>query len=54
VALYQQLVTGQATIAQAYRAAQDETRRAFPTYRDWGAFVLMGGLPEVYSSRGTQ
>lgn len=54
VALYQQLVTGQATIAQAYRPAQDETRRSFPTYRDWGAFVLMGGLPEVYSSRGTQ
>ena len=54
VALYQQLVTGRATIARAYRYAQEETRRAFPAYRDWGAFVLMGGLPEVYSSRGTQ
>jgi hypothetical protein len=54
VALYQQLVTGQATIARAYRAAQQETRRVFPAYRDWGAFVLMGGLPEVYSTGGTQ
>jgi hypothetical protein len=53
-ALYQQLVTGEATIARAYRTAQEETRRAFPAYRDWGAFVLMGGLPEVYSSRETQ
>jgi hypothetical protein len=54
VALYQQLVAGRATIAHAYRAAQDETRRAFPAYRDWGAFVLMGGLPEVYASREAQ
>ena len=54
VALYQQLMTGRATIARAYRAAQEETRQAFPAYRDWGAFVLMGGLPEVYSSRGIQ
>jgi hypothetical protein len=53
-ALYQQLVTGEATIARAYRTAQEETRRAFPAYRDWGAFVLMGGLPEVYSSKETQ
>jgi hypothetical protein len=54
VALYQQLVIGQATIAGAYRAAQEQTRQVFPAYRDWGAFVLMGGLPEVYSSRGTR
>ncbi len=54
VALYRQLMTGRATIARAYRAAQEETRQAFPAYRDWGAFVLMGGLPEVYSSREVQ
>ena len=54
VALYQQLVTGRASIASAYRTAQAQTRQAFPAYRDWGAFVLMGGLPEVYTSRGTQ
>ena len=54
VALYQQLITQHATIASAYRAAQAQTRLAFPAYRDWGAFVLMGGLPEIYSSRGTE
>jgi len=54
VALYQQLITQRATIASAYRAAQAQTRQAYPAYRDWGAFVLMGGLPEAYSSRGTE
>lgn len=50
VALYRSLLGG-ATVADAYRAAQAETRTMFPSYRDWGAFVLMGGLPERYASR---
>jgi CHAT domain len=50
VALYRALTTD-ATVHSAYRVAQEETRRAFPSYRDWGAFVLMGGLTERYASR---
>jgi CHAT domain-containing protein len=49
VALYRQLIEHRATVAGAFRTAQQETRCAFPAYRDWGAFVLMGGLPEKYS-----
>ena len=39
--LYSSLASGQG-IAEAFRTAQRMTRRRFPQYRDWGAFVLMG------------
>jgi hypothetical protein len=31
-------------VRDAFRAAQEETRRQYPAYRDWGPFYLAGGL----------
>jgi hypothetical protein len=38
---YRQLRDGAPMLA-AFRAAQEETRRQYPAYRDWGAFRLSG------------
>lgn len=48
-ALYGALSQGD-QVANAYRTAQASTREALPAYADWGAFVLIGGRPEVYES----
>ncbi|HEX8741568.1 MAG TPA: CHAT domain-containing protein [Thermoleophilaceae bacterium] len=41
--LYGKLRDG-AAVGDAFAAAQRETRQAYPGYRDWGAFYLVGGL----------
>jgi hypothetical protein len=50
-ALYRELAGSDAGIIGAFRAAQQATREGFPAYRDWGGFVLMGGLDETYSAK---
>ncbi len=40
-ALYARLATRDAKLA-AFRSAQIETRKAFPAFRDWGAFTFTG------------
>lgn len=43
VRLYQELTTTRSDVVDAFAAAQRATRQAFPQYRDWGAFYLIGG-----------
>lgn len=43
--LYRTLARGE-DLMSAYAAAQRHTRALFPAYRDWGAFQLMGGVPQ--------
>ena len=50
-AMYRELSERPDDIVTAFRGAQREAREAFPAYRDWGGFVLMGGLKESYTSR---
>lgn len=42
-ALYRFLTKQNATVAEAFGAAQREARKDCPEYRDWGAFYLTGG-----------
>jgi hypothetical protein len=42
-AMYREVGAGRDVVA-AFQIAQHEARQAFPAYRDWGGFVLMGGL----------
>jgi CHAT domain-containing protein len=46
VRLYEELTTSGPDIVDAFAAAQRATRGAFPQYRDWGAFYLIGGQRE--------
>ena len=40
-ALYRELHQGKGRL-EAFVAAQGETSKAFPKYRDWGPFYLIG------------
>jgi CHAT domain-containing protein len=39
---YTSLLAAPEDVTGAFGTARDATRTAFPAYRDWGAFYLMG------------
>lgn len=43
--------TRASAVGRACRRPLPPRRRLLPSYRDWGAFVLIGGLPERYEAR---